>query len=369
MSRAGKARNVGRKTVPLVPVKICGAKAENLGRLAHQSFWFVHERAGREALLSIYAITGGAGFIGAALAGHLARAGHDVRVLDDFSAPEARRRGVVLCGLPHVTVTEGDVRDPGACRQVCAGADFVLHHAAVASEDPVLCAAVNVGGTAQMLDAAQAAGTVQRFVCASSGAVYGDTPSLSKHEAGQVDPLTPQAASLLAAEQFCRSAWRRHGLQTVGLRYFNVYGPGQNTSGEDAPVIARFLNALLNDDPLVIHGDGEQSRDFVFIDDVIEANRRATAAQRVVGGKVFNIGTGRRLSLKQLQEKLERLTGRRLTPEKGAARPGDIKHLGADITAAAGLMQFTPGIGLDDGLARTLQWVTANAGLRSKVFP
>ena len=148
-----------------------------------------------------------------------------------FSAAESRRRAAELCELPRVTLLEGDVRDPEACRRACAGADYVLHHAMVASDDALLCADVNVGGTVQMLEAARAAGTVQRFVCASSGAVYGDTPATSKHEAGQVDPLTPEASSLLAAEGFCRSAFRRHGLQTVCLRYFNVYGPGRSGGG------------------------------------------------------------------------------------------------------------------------------------------
>ena len=314
-----------------------------------------------EALLSNYTITGGAGFIGAALAAHLARAGHDVRVLDDFSAPQSRRRAAGLCDLPHVTLLEGDVRNDDACRRACAGADFVLHHAMTSSDDALTCAEVNVGGTVRMLEAARAAGTVQRFVCASSGAVYGDTPAMSKHEAGQVDPLTPETSSLLAAEGFCRSAFRRHGLQTVCLRYFNVYGPGQNGAGEDAPVIARFLSALVRGQAPVIYGDGEQSRDFVHIEDVVEANRRAAAAQRGVGGKVLNIGSGQRLSVNQLLEKLERLAGHPLAAEKAAPRTGDIKHLRADITAAAGLLQFTPTVGLDDGLARNLQWVKANA--------
>ena len=312
--------------------------------------------------MSIYAITGGAGFIGAALAAHLARAGHDVRVLDDFSAPPSRRRAAELCDLPHVTLLEGDVRDGDACRKVCTGADYVLHHALTSSDDALRCAEVNVGGTVRMLEAARAAGTVQRFVCASSGAVYGDTPATSKHEAGQVDPLTPEASSLLAAEGFCRSAFRRHGLQTVCLRYFSVYGPGQGGGVEDAPVVARFLHALTRGTVPVIHGDGEQSRDFVYIDDVVEANRRAAAAQRGVGGKVLNIGSGQRLSVNQLLEKLERLTGRKVIAEKAPARPGDIKHLRADITAAAGVLQFTPVVGLDDGLARNLHWMRTSAG-------
>ena len=312
-----------------------------------------------EALLSNYTITGGAGFIGAALAAHLARAGHDVRVLDDLSGPESRRRAAGLCDLPRVTFLQGDVRDGDICRRICAGADYVLHHAMVTSDDALLCAEVNVGGTVRMLEAARAAGTVQRFVCASSGSVYGDTPATSKHELGQVDPMTPEASSLLAAEGFCRSAFRRHGLQTVCLRYFNVYGPGRSGAGEDAPVVARFLHALVRGEMPVIYGDGEQSRDFVHIEDVIEANRRAAAAQRGVGGKVLNIGSGQRLSVNQLLEKLDRLAGHKITAENAAPRTGDIKHLRADITAAAGLLQFTPTVGLDDGLVRNLHWVKA----------
>ncbi|MBV9852370.1 MAG: NAD-dependent epimerase/dehydratase family protein [Armatimonadetes bacterium] len=312
--------------------------------------------------MSTYVITGGAGFIGAALAAHLGRAGHDVRVLDNLSAAESRRRAAALCDLPRVTLIEGDVREAQTCRRVCAGAEYVLHHAAVASEDPALCAEVNTGGTVQMLEAARAAGTVQRFICASSGAVYGDTPAMCKHEAGQTDPLSPQASSLLSAEHFCRSAFRQHGLQTVCLRYFHVYGPGQSAAGDDAPVIARFLRALARRESPVLEGSGEQSRDFVYIDDVVEANRRAVAAVRGVGGKVFNVGSGQRLSLNQLLERLEHLTGRRIEAQRAAPRPGDIKHLRADISAAAGLLQWTPAVGIEDGLARTLQWVVANAG-------
>ena len=171
-----------------------------------------------------------------------------------------------------------------------------------------------------MLEAARAAGTVQRFVCASSGAVYGDTPAHVQARGRTGGPALAAGASLLAAESFCRSAFRRHGLQTVCLRYFSVYGPGQDGAGEDAPVVARFLNALARGEAPVIYGDGEQSRDFIYIDDVVEANRRAAAAQRGVGGKVFNIGSGQRLSVNQLLEKLERLTGHRPPPRR--PRPG-----------------------------------------------
>ena len=211
--------------------------------------------------MSIYVVTGGAGFVGGALAAHLARAGHDVRVLDNLSTAESRRRAALLCDQPRVIMLEGDVRDPGTCRRVCAGADYVLHHAVVASDDPVACAEVNVGGTVQMLEAAHAAGTVLRFVFASSGAVYGDTPAVSKHEAGQVDPMTPQASSLLSAEHFCRSAFRRRGLQTVCLRYFNVYGPGRGAARDDAPVVACFLDALARGEvPGGLRGRGAVAR-------------------------------------------------------------------------------------------------------------
>ena len=306
-------------------------------------------------------MTGGAGFIGSHLAAHLGRAGHQVRVLDNLASAAARGRLPELSRTPHVEFLEGDVRDGDACRRAVAGAEYVLHHAAEASvprsmEDPWECADVNVGGTIRLLEAARAAGTVKRFVFASSSAVYGDTPGSSKHEASQTDPLSPYASSKLAGELFCRNFFRLHGLPTVSLRYFNVYGPGQDPDGDYAAVIPKFLSALVRGETPVVYGDGEQSRDFLYVSDVVEANLRAAAATRPVGGKVFNVGSGQSASLKQVLETLGRILGRPIEAERGPARPGDVKYSRADVAAAAGLLQFTPSVSLTDGLARTLRY-------------
>ena len=288
-----------------------------------------------------------------------------MRVLDNFASGAARNRAETLIQLPHVTILEGDIRDPDACHQAVAGADFVLHHAAEASvphsiEDPGGCVAINIGGTINLLEAARSAGTVKRFVFASSCAVYGDTPGSSKHEATQTDPLSPYASSKLSAEYFCRNFFRLHGLQTVSLRYFNVYGPGQDPNGAYAAVIPKFITAITEGRKPIIYGDGEQSRDFIYVDDIVEANLRAAAATRGVGGRAFNIGGGQSASLKQIVEKLAEILGRPLETDNQPARAGDIKHSRADIAAAAGLLQFTPSVPLADGLARTLNWYMEN---------
>jgi nucleoside-diphosphate-sugar epimerase len=322
--------------------------------------------------LSIYIVTGGAGFIGSHLATRIGQAGHEVRVLDSLVSAAARERARTLAQAPHVEVIEGDIRDPDVCRRVLEGADFVLHHAGEASvqrsiADPAGCAAVNIGGTINLLEAARAAGTIKRFVFASSCAVYGDTPGAAKHEASPADPLSPYASSKLAGEYFCRNFFRLHGLQTVSLRYFNVYGPGQDPAGAYASVIPKFLTAIARGEAPVLYGDGEQSRDFIFVDDVVEANLRAVAATRGVGGRVVNIGSGQSASLKTVLQKLAEIGGRKVEAERRPPRPGDLKHSRADIAAAAGLLQFTPSVPLSDGLARTLHWYqtqeTAGAGI------
>lgn len=318
-------------------------------------------------------VTGGAGFIGSHLATRLGRAGHDVRVLDNLSSAGAQERATTLAGVPHVTLHEGDVRDENACRRVCAGADVVLHQAAEASvprsiDDPATCVAINVTGTVNMLTAAHAS-TVTRFVFASSCAVYGDTPAMSKHEASLVDPISPYASSKLSGEYFCRNFFRLHGLQTVALRYFNVYGPGQDPNGDYAAVIPKFLTAIAEGHRPVIYGDGEQSRDFIYIDDVVEANLRAASGLRGTGGKVFNIGSGQRVSLNQLMEKLESILQTHIDVDKRERRAGDIRHSRADIAAAAGLLQFAPSVTLDQGLAQTLQWYQAQHASQGQPAP
>ena len=306
-------------------------------------------------------MTGGAGFIGSHLTTKLAGAGHDVRILDSLVSAAAQARVAGLTDLPHVQFLEGDIRDADTCRRAVNGADFVLHHAAEASvphsvDAPAECVEINIEGTVNLLDAAQKAGTVQRFVFASSCAVYGDTPGSSKHEASQTDPLSPYASSKLSGEYFCRNFFRLHGLQTVSLRYFNVYGPGQDPNGAYAAVIPKFITAVVQGSSPTIYGDGEQSRDFVFVEDIVEANLRAVQATRGVGGKSFNIGSGGSASLKQIVEKLEKILGHPVEIDYQPSRAGDIKHSRADISAAAGLLQFTPSVSLDAGLARTLHW-------------
>ena len=311
--------------------------------------------------MSIYVVTGGAGFIGSHLAAHIGQAGHEVRVLDSLTSTASRTRAETLAHQPHVEIIPGDIRNADLCRRVLAGADFVLHHAGESSvqasiDDPAECVAVNIGGTVTLLEAARAVGTVKRFVFASSCAVYGDTPGSAKHEASQTDPLSPYASSKLAGEHFCRNFFRLHGLQTVSLRYFNVYGPDQDPNGAYAAVIPKFLTAIAQGEMPVIYGDGEQSRDFIYIDDIVEANLRAAEATRGVGGRSFNVGSGQSASLKQILEILAPLLGHKVEADHRPARPGDLKHSRADIAAAAGLLQFTPSVRLSDGLARSLHW-------------
>ncbi len=311
--------------------------------------------------LSIYAVTGGAGFIGSHLATHLGRAGHEVRILDNLTSRASNGRLAELSRTPHVEFIEGDIRDGAACHRALAGVEFVLHHAAEASvprsiDDPAGCADVNIGGTISLLEAARSAGTVKRFVFASSCAVYGDTPGASKHEASQTDPLSPYASSKLAGELFCRNFFRLHGLQTVALRYFNVYGPGQDPDGDYAAVIPKFLTAIARGEKPILYGDGEQSRDFVFVLDVVEANLRAAAATRGVGGRVFNVGSGQSASLKQVLDKLGQILGHSIEADRREPRPGDVKYSRADIAAAAGLLQFTPSVSLTDGLTKSLAY-------------
>ena len=310
-------------------------------------------------------MTGGAGFIGSHLTARLAQDGHQVRVLDKLTGEESRKRAESLAKLPGVTIIEGDIRDAALCRSVLLGADFVFHHAAEVSVpqsiiDPATCIEVNLGGTVNLLEAARETGTLTRFVLASSCAVYGDTPGTEKSETSEVGPLSPYATSKLAGEQLCRNYFQLHGVQTVCLRYFNVYGPDQDPNGAYAAVIPRFITAILENEKPIVYGDGEQSRDFVFVGDIVEANHRA-AAQGQAAGKVVNIGSGRSVSLNQILQKLAAETDRILVLDQRPARAGDIRTSRADITAARNLLDFSPKVSLEDGLARTLHWYQQEA--------
>ena len=310
-------------------------------------------------------MTGGAGFIGSHLTARLAQDGHQVRVLDKLTGEASRKRAESLAKLPGVEVIQGDIRDAALCRSVLLGADFVFHHAAEVSVpqsiiDPATCIEVNLGGTVNLLEAARETGTLTRFVLASSCAVYGDTPGTEKSETSEVGPLSPYATSKLAGEQLCRNYFQLHGVQTVCLRYFNVYGPDQDPNGAYAAVIPRFITAILGNEKPIVYGDGEQSRDFVFVGDIVEANHRA-AAQGQAAGKVVNIGSGRSVSLNQILQKLAAETDRILVLDQRPARAGDIRTSRADITAARNLLDFSPKVSLEDGLARTLHWYQQEA--------
>ena len=305
-------------------------------------------------------VTGGAGFIGSHLAARLARDGKQVRVLDSLAGAASQRRAAALAEMPGVEVVAGDIRDAGVCRQALAGADVVFHHAAEVSvpqsvEDPAACVAVNLGGLVNLLEAARAE-RVQRFVFASSCAVYGNIPGAAKSEHSPTDPLSPYASSKLAGEFLCRNYFHLHGLQTVCLRYFNVYGPDQDPNGAYAAVVPKFITAILENEKPTVYGDGEQSRDFVFVHDVVQANLCAALAPPDAAGKSFNIGSGQSASLNQILSKLAQMQNCVLALDRQPARPGDIRNSRADITAAANLLGFSPSVMLDDGLARTLHW-------------
>ncbi len=223
-------------------------------------------------------------------------------------------------------------------------------------EDPATCIAVNLGGLVNLLEAARASQSVQRFVFASSCAVYGNLPGAEKSEESPTDPLSPYASSKLAGEYLCRNYFHLHGLQTICLRYFNVYGPDQDPDGAYAAVIPKFIAAILKSEKPVVYGDGEQSRDFVFVQDIVEANLCASLAPPEALGRSFNIGSGQSASLNQILNKLVQLQDCVFAVNRQPARPGDIKNSRADITAATKLLGFSPSVGLEDGLARTLHW-------------
>ncbi len=311
-------------------------------------------------------VTGGAGFIGSHLTARLAADGHRVVVLDTLAGDAPRARAERLAGLPGVEVVRGDIRDAALCRSVLAGADFVFHLAAEVSVpqsilDPAACLDINLGGTVTLLEAARAAGTIERFVLASSCAVYGDTPGAEKSEQSEVSPLSPYATSKLAGEHLCRNYWTLYGVPTVSLRYFNVYGPGQDPNGAYAAVIPKFIAAISASEKPAVYGSGEQSRDFVFVGDVVSANLAAATSENAPGG-VFNIGSGCRVSLNELLATLATLTGSAGAADRRPARAGDVLHSCADITLAAQRLGFSPRVRLEDGLARTLQWYQETRG-------
>ncbi len=309
----------------------------------------------------LYLVTGGAGFIGSNLVDALVARGERVRVLDDFST--GRREN--LAAQPGVEVVEGDLRDAAAVRRAVAGVDGVFHQAALRSvprsvDDPLSSNQVNVTGTLVLLLACRDAG-VRRVVYASSSSVYGDDPALPKVETLPTRPVSPYAISKLAAEHYCQTFARLYGLETVSLRYFNVFGPRQNPESKYSAVIPRFLAQALAGEPLEVHGDGEQSRDFTYIDNVVEGNLRAMAAPGV-SGEVFNIACGTRHSLIAIADAIADFLGRQLPRAHTGPRAGDVRHTLADITKAERLLGYRPKVDFATGMRRTSEYFVARFG-------
>lgn len=306
--------------------------------------------------MSIYVVTGGAGFIGSNIAARLVAKGEEVRVLDNFATGHRRNLAPIQS---DVLLYEGSVCDRSLLEKACEGADFVLHQAALASvprsvDDPLATNEANVDGTLKVLLAARDCG-VQRVVYASSSSVYGDAPELPKREDMKPAPKSPYAVSKLAGEHYCAAFGEVYGLETVALRYFNVFGPHQDPSSQYAAVIPIFADRLMKGETPQVFGDGEQSRDFTFVADVVRANLQAATAQGAAGA-VCNLGCGRRYTLNRLIELLQDIIGSDVEPEYGPERPGDVRHSEADISRARQTFGYDPKVSFEQGLRLTVEW-------------
>jgi UDP-glucose 4-epimerase len=310
--------------------------------------------------MALYLVTGAAGFIGSSIVHALLERGERVRGMDNFST--GRRENLADTG--PMEFAEADINDPAAVAEACRGVDYVFHEAAIPSvprsvSDPLECNRANVDGTLQLLLAARKAG-VKRVVYASSSSLYGDTPTLPKHEGMLPSPISPYAVAKLAGEHYMASFFRVYGLETVSLRYFNVFGPRQDPTSMYSGVLAKFIPAMLRAEQPAIYGDGGQTRDFTFVENVVEGNLlacHAPAAQ--VAGRAFNVATGSRITLNDTYAILQRLTGYSGPPRYAPERNGDIRHSFADISLAARHFGYRPTVGLEAGLERTVAWYRA----------
>jgi nucleoside-diphosphate-sugar epimerase len=308
----------------------------------------------------MYLVTGGAGFIGCNIVRELLSRGEQVRVLDSFAT--GRRENLAEIA-DQVELWEADIRDLEAIRPAFAGVDHVLHQAALPSvprsvKDPITTTETNVNGTLHVLLACRDAG-VKRCVMASSSSVYGANPDLPKREDMRLQPISPYAASKFADEGFAAAFHRVFDLETVCLRYFNVFGPRQDPTSQYAAVIPLFINTMLKGERPTIFGDGEQSRDFTYVANVIEANLKAALAAGGAGD-AFNIACGERVSLNQLVGALNEIMGTALEPIYADDRPGDVKHSLADISAAKAAFGYEPVVSFEEGLARVVEWYRAH---------
>ncbi len=310
----------------------------------------------------MYLVTGGAGFIGSNIVEALLARGEYVRVFDDLSSGDLANLGA---GRDKVDFIQGDLRDVSAVRRAVHGVHYIIHQAALRSvprsvDDPTSTDAVNTHGTLQLLVAARDAKTVRRVVYASSSSAYGDSPALPKVEDQVAAPISPYAVSKLAAELYCRVFSRLYGLETVSLRYFNVFGPRQSPNSQYAAVVPLFIRAILRGEPVIIHGDGEQSRDFTYIDNVVQANLLSCTTPGV-GGEVFNIACNSRHSVLEIAQTIEKIAGMKANIQHTPARAGDVRHTQASIEKAERLLAYKPTVGFEEGMRRTVEWVRAAA--------
>jgi nucleoside-diphosphate-sugar epimerase len=314
-----------------------------------------------DGLMPKYLVTGGAGFIGSNIVEHLVHHGEYVRVLDNFATGKPEN----LVGLDgRIEFIKGDIRDLERVREAVKGMDYVLHQAALPSvtrsiEDPITTNDVNITGTLNVLVAARDA-QVKRVIYAASSSVYGDTPTLPKREDMPARPISPYGISKYVGEQYCQLFTELYGLETVCLRYFNIFGPKQDPHSPYSGVISIFIKAFLNGVPPKIYGDGEQSRDFTFVANAIRANLLACDAEGAAG-QVFNIACGQRTTINELANRLRELLDSDLEPVYVAERPGDILHSLADISKAQTILGYEPKVDLTAGLLKTIDWFQSSS--------
>jgi len=305
--------------------------------------------------MATYLVTGGAGFIGSHLVEELVRRGERVRVVDNLSTGKRQN----IAHLTSVEFVEGDLADPLVAQRAVAGIEYVLHQAAIPSvprsvQDPITSNRANIDATLNTLVAARDAG-VKRLVYAGSSSAYGDTPTLPKVETMATAPLSPYALQKLVGEQYGQMFTRLYGLETVTIRYFNVFGPRQDPSSPYSGVISLFISALCDGRQPTIYGDGEHTRDFTYVANVVDGVLRACSAAGA-SGEVINVATGGRISLNTLFKTIRDLVDARVDPMYGAPRPGDVKDSQADISKARRILGYAPIVSFEEGLARTVAW-------------
>lgn len=301
-----------------------------------------------------YLVTGGAGFIGSHIATRLVEMGHAVRVIDNFSTG-------TRANLDHVAdkidLLEGDLRDPDHCHRACADVDMIFHEAAIPSvpksvEFPQDSHDTNINGTFNLLLAARAQ-KCRRVIYAASSSAYGDSEVSPKHEGLRPIPLSPYAAQKLTGEIYCKAFTTCYGLETLSIRYFNVFGPRQDPTSQYAAAIPAFVTAILNDRPPTVYGDGEQTRDFTYIDNIVHGNLLAAQAERT-NGETVNVACGDSISVNQIVVRINELLGKNIRPVYVDPRPGDVRHSTADIRLAKELLGFEPQVSFEQGLKRAI---------------